>query len=738
MADELKWLQFYDNVGGKNTRYSATTTPVFDATEQQNMETIVRGGFRKIDGYARFMESPIVDESSAVLMRGSVLPTAESDAWTGAGPGTATSAVSGGIFTVTEDNAGAVSERYFNAEAGFTSGTDAVYEARCSVNSGYTASGVYVTSVCVLDDATDRFELVAVEVSGTKQIGVLTTTGDRTVSGSYSNLTDHDWTEFTRYRVTYDASGNVDVFINDLTTASITIAVSSLPASTETSRAAFGSYEAATTVVSNWDYVTYEIGALTLSTLAINGIHEFVDETASREILLVAGTSLYKYDSSTGYVTATTGGTAFTSGAKPHFSTFSDPGASNVAAVIITTEDRDTPQIYNGGSTKSDLGGSPPSGKFNAVYHERLFIANTSGEPAAVYFSGFGNPEGDDASGNWDTTNDVFLVDRFSHGEITGLAVENEMLFIFCERGVYRLQGWDQGSFLRELISGNDGCVAPCSIVLGSFGDDRRKGVFFRDRDGYKWTDGQVGNVIRVSEKIRPTLDDDVNFSQLGNEAAFVDRNRNLVGWGATLGTDTTNSIVYSLDYINGAQQQPDGYRVEGWMPFTFNLRAAGNSIISGKEEVLFSDHAGVLFQLNTGTNFDNADIDGFRTTAWMDGGAKHLSKIWRYLVLFIQATGDIDLEIDWGINYQDDFTDNATVNLASAASLLGTTFILGTSTLGTTGLIHVKVPIDITASAIRFRFRTDKKAEPFSMFGFSVGFEPLDWFGSNAIPTVT
>lgn len=726
MPDELRWLEFFDHTGGLNTRNSATTTPQYDALQQRNIDSIVRGGFKKANGYSRHVESPLVDESSAVLMRG-IDPTAESDAWTGAGPGSATIASSGGILTITEDAAGSDSERYFNAEGGFTTGTDAVLEVRCVINDGYTASGVYVTSICVLDDGTDRFELCAIESGGTKYIAVLTTTSDRTVVGSYSNLTAHDFTEFTRYRVTYDASGNVDVYINDLTTVALSIAVSSLPASTETSRVAFGSFESATTVVSRWDYLAYEIGALTLSTLAINGIYEFIDESGTRETLVVAGTGLYKVDASTGYYTAISLGTAFTAGAKPHFATFQET-SGGTAIVIITTESSDTPQRYNG-TTAADLGGTPPTGQFVEIYNERCWIL----DGAFLYFSGLGDPEDDDAgSGSWDQTNSVFAIDYFRFGLGKGLISVNDLLLIFAEKAIYRLQGWGVGSFQMEEVSTRNGCVAPNSIVKGPFGDQRREGVFFRDRDGWYWTDGTPGNVIRVSEKILTTIDEDLVASEVNNIVSFLDKRRSLVGWGVTESGEE-NDTCYALDYINGARPQGDGFFLEGWFPYDYPLRSAGQIVVASKERVLFGDHSGNLFLMDDGDNFDNADISGYRTTSWINGGEIMFDKIWRYMRLYLKATGDFNVNISWGINYQDNFTNQKSVNLAAGADLLGSSFVLGSSALGSVGLIYVDIPIDIQSHSIRFKFGTDEKAKPFTIFGFAVGFEPQNYFTANA-----
>lgn len=733
MSDNLQWAHFFDHTGGLNTRNTGTTTPIFDATQMLNIDGIVKGGFRKSSGYSRYAQAPLL--ASGTYMRGTVLPSAESDPWTGAGDAT-TASFSSGIMT-NDESAGATGfQKWHNLEAGFA--TTAAAETRVKVRDAGTLSGVYAYSIMALDNGTKHFELVALQTSGgTKQIGVLTTTADRTVIGSYTSPTDFDWSDgFHRYAASFDSTGNIVIYVDDLVTAFITIAYTSLPASTETARVTFGSYETATVGIQDTDYFVYKIGATTLDTSPVTGIYSFIDETNTQEVIITYGAVTASYSSTTADWSTITGGTAITSGAKPHFVTFNDTTAANAAIVIMTTESRDVVQKYGGGGTKANLGGSPPAGKFVEIYHERCFIANTAAEPSGVFFSAFGDPEDrDSGSGTWDTTNDVFLVDRHRFGQVTGLMSVNDLLLIFAERGLYRLQGWGKGSFLLEIISTRNGCVAPNSLVRGPLGSNRNEGVYFRDKDGYYWTDGQIGSVIRVSEKILTTIDEEFNHSQVNNEAAFLDKRRSLVGWATTQGADTTNSLVYSLDYIQaGRGQQGEQFLAEGWFPHSLPMRAAGVVRESAsKDVVLFSDHAGLVHTLNNGADsYDGADFEGNRSTAWLMMGSPHHDKIFRYVRLYLKAVGDHELTLSWASNFQDDFSNTHMISLAGASDLLGTTFVLGSSLLGTTGLIYESTILDIRGNALRLNFKTSLKDEPFTVLGFSVGFEELDWFESN------
>lgn len=728
-ADKLQWLHFFTHTGGLNTRYSPTSLPIFDATEMQNVENLINGGFRKMKGYSRYTQAPIL--ASGTYLDGATDPTAASDPWTGAGDAAAYSTTSG-IMTLIE-GAGGQFIRYFNAEAGFTTGVDACCERRSRINSGYTASGVYVESLIVLDDGTKRFELVAVETVGVKKIGVLTSTADRTVIGNYTSLVTHDWmTSHHRYRVSFDggAGNTVSVYVDDMTSAATTIGYSALPASTETSRVAFGSFVASTVITTATDYVAYKIGSTSLDVSPVTGIYDFIDEANTQQVLCTAGTKLYRFSTTTNDWVEITGGTAFTSGAKPHFVTFSDTTVSNNAIAIITTESRDTPQKWDG-STRANLGGTPPAGKFCAVYNERLFIANTSAEPSAVYFSALGDPEDrDDQSGTWDQTNDVFLVARHVYGDITGLIVVNSMLLIFSRKGIHRLQGWGKGSFILETVTSRNGCVAPNSIIRGPLGAEANEGVYFRDRDGWHWTNGNIGQVVRVSEKILPTVHGDILSTQVDNECSFLDPNRNLIGWSVT-SSGTTNDYAYTLDYLQAGGKQEDGKLQEGWFPIGHGMRAAGTvRQDAGKDIVLFSDNNGVVHQLDSGDTYDFADIGAYRSTAWISCGAPHLFKGYRYIIVYSDASGAYDLDLDFAINYGDNYTVTKQMDLTPVGDLLGSTFIIGQSILGGINSISSKLPIDLIANSLKIRFGTTGGDQPFNVYGFSLGFEMMnDWF---------
>lgn len=733
--DRIIWEHFFNTVGGINSRDSLLKTPKEDCLAQRNIE-LVSGGFKKANGITRWVEAPLIN--TGTYLQGTIDPTTESDPWTGSGDAS-TLSFSGGVMTNDESAGATGTQKYHQAEAGFTTGTDATVETRMLVQDSGTLSGVYAYSIIVLDDATDRFELVAIESGGTKSVAVLTTTGDRTVIGSYSNVTAHDWTAQTRYRAVYDASGNVDVYINDMKTASFSIAVSSLPASTETSRVAIGSYETATVVVSKTDYVVYKIGALTLDTLTITGVYDFEAKDGTRTKIVTAGTKLFKYNSTNADWDEVSLGTAFTSNADVFF-TVGREDTTGDAILIMTTSSRDTPQKFDG-TNAADLGGTPPNGKYCAVFNDRTWIANTATEPTSVSFSGLGNSEDDDVNtGSWDTTNDVLVPDRYFFGECTGSVPlggspdQGNVLLVFFERGIKRVTGWGKGSFLVETVSARHGCIAPKSLTLFPLGVERNEGVGFRDTDGYYWTNGQVGHVIRISEKVLPTIEEDQSAANADDEVGWYNPERSLVGWSYRTSGGSANDESWGFDYFHAARQdeiRPGGI-AENWGLFDYNATAAGRYHDSAGEIVtVYGNTDGVLYKMDKGTNWDLSDYEGTRTSAWFDAGSPTVAKSWRYLVVHFKAVGDYDVNIEWFINWQETATGSKTINIAGESFLLGTG-VLGTDRLGTIGHIRKKFELNSYGNSIKLRFYTSEQNRAFTVYGYSIGYQVHDWMDSS------
>ena len=117
------------------------------------------------------------------------------------------------------------------------------------------------------------------------------------------------------------------------------------------------------------------------------------------------------------------------------------------------------PVKYDGNSAPSNLGGSPPAGKFCEVYKSRLVLANTTANPNRMFFSPTPDPES-----TWDTANSWIDADH----AITGLAALRNALIVFGQSHHERIVGSTPppGTDMDRAPVDDVGCTDARSIVV--------------------------------------------------------------------------------------------------------------------------------------------------------------------------------------------------------------------------------------------------------------------------------
>lgn len=149
--------------------------------------------------------------------------------------------------------------------------------------------------------------------------------------------------------------------------------------------------------------------------------------------------------------------------------------------VIITASDGTTaPKKYD--TAIANLGGSPPAGKYAAVWKALLLLGNTSAQPQRVYFSTTDyNPE------TWDTTNTFW---DFSF-PVKGFAALRNAVLVYHDDYVSRLRGSTPppgGDMIADDPLFNIGCCDARSIATWN------EQVVWADTDGIYITDGSIPN----------------------------------------------------------------------------------------------------------------------------------------------------------------------------------------------------------------------------------------------------
>jgi len=128
--------------------------------------------------------------------------------------------------------------------------------------------------------------------------------------------------------------------------------------------------------------------------------------------------------------------------------------------------------------TFATMGGSPPAGKFTAIYKDRTLLAGANSAPTAVYFSNPGNPN------LWDTAN-AFISTSLP---VTGLAALRNAILVFHAGTTERIRGNvpPPNTDMTREPAFNVGCADARSIAF--YGDN----VIWVDQAGVWISDGAV------------------------------------------------------------------------------------------------------------------------------------------------------------------------------------------------------------------------------------------------------
>lgn len=128
--------------------------------------------------------------------------------------------------------------------------------------------------------------------------------------------------------------------------------------------------------------------------------------------------------------------------------------------LIIPAGDGTTgPKYYDGVSTVGALAGSPPPGKYAAVFKDRTVLGPTSANKTNTYFSGAADPA------SWDTTNAY----QSTLAPPTGYAALPNALLIFQDTQTSRVRGYNpppQGDFILDDPLFKVGCTDARSIAV--------------------------------------------------------------------------------------------------------------------------------------------------------------------------------------------------------------------------------------------------------------------------------
>lgn len=403
----------------------------------------------------------------------------------------------------------------------------------------------------------------------------------------------------------------------------------------------------------------------------IRSIFELRPTGGNSSILINAGNTIYKWD--TGSSSFVSQGTVVTANLRRHWCQFQD--------LAVGFDGSNAPVRYNG-TTLANLAGSPPAGATVCAAHRNRVWAL---QGRTLHYSALGNAE------DWTTANNAGSVPVPTTRGLggTGLLSIWERLLIFTDSQIFQLFGSGPGTFEVSPINlqyGHRG--SPYGVVAA--GND----IFFANDIGAHAVSvaeslSVVGDVeySAASGVIEPTWQD-VDATNLGNIVAVHDSTRNLVIFLANrLGANNTEAFV--ADYYHLDEQGNPTWSLYSNMPFS---SAAEVSSLNTFREVLFGAYNGYVYRQTAAETDDGTSIP-IQLQFITDLGVPEFHKLWRHMLALVHGASGIitgTFASDFG-EHSIAFTIDPVVG---GGDLIGSTFVIGTSTLGTASFKQVRVPI--------------------------------------------
>ena len=387
--------------------------------------------------------------------------------------------------------------------------------------------------------------------------------------------------------------------------------------------------------------------------------------------------------------------------------------------------------ICDGANSPSKLSGStfsvhptggdynPTGASFTTDFKNHQFYAGfpTTGlGPNILLFS---EPNDDDAFTNSGGSGNINV--GFN---ITGLAKFRDALYIFGKTKIKKLTGSVKADYVLSEVTDNIGCIATDSII--ELGGD----VLFLASDGIRPIQGtaRIGDVEleTVSKPVQQLLQDLPNTHNLGNMTSVVIRNKSQFRYffpsTSTAAADTAG-IIGGLRFAD---------RRVGWeFGELLGIRAfvATSGLINDVEVVLHGDLNGEIYQQESGSTFDTADVTAVYASPFLYFDSTEKRKIFQHISLFTRPEGSSSLNLGIAYNWDDPNTpDPTTYSLTTAGSLsryttTNSTYDASFTFDGSSSPV-LETNIEGSGKSISLIITSTGTQAPYSVSGFSITYQ--------------
>lgn len=358
------------------------------------------------------------------------------------------------------------------------------------------------------------------------------------------------------------------------------------------------------------------------------------------------------------------------------------------------------------GTTLSTIAAAP-KGSAIASHRDRVWVLNGK---TLSYCA-----QGDET--DWSTPNNAgsvpVPVSRGKGG--TALIPMWDRLIIFTHQQIFQLSGTSPSDFV----------ITPINLVYGNSGTSAA--VVSAGNDVYSVDDVGVHG-LSVAETQNLLGDVTYNYvsgpienswKQLAagnhpNMFALNDKQNNLVLFFGSESSNNNDSAWVADYYHLDSRGMPTWTRYTN-MPFACGIEV---KTLSGKEELLFGGYDGIVYKQTAAEQDDTANIP-ISLQYLTDMELPHFDKNIRHLLLFTagrEGLMNVSASFDFG-----DRVINKTVDISSAqGAILGSTFVMGTSAIGTSAFRINRVALPGHGRFVRINLVLDSPAR-LTLGGFMI-----------------
>ena len=305
-------------------------------------------------------------------------------------------------------------------------------------------------------------------------------------------------------------------------------------------------------------------------------------------------------------------------------------------------------------------------------------------------------------------------------GTVTGLIVFREQLIIFTESSILQLTGNTIADFQLKPVTIDIGCIDPDTIQ--ETGGD----VMFLGPDGLRLlsaTDriGDFGLAV-VSKTIQSEFTSFITSNT--SFASVVIREKSqyrLLGFNTNITQNNAKGIL-------GTQFAGQGGAQMAWAE-TRGIRAyvASSRFFQNAETIVFANDDGFVYKMESGNNFDGANIQSTFSTPFLPINDARIRKTFYKAILYTDPQGSVSFDLNLKLDFdQQNIIQPANIvfdNATTEVSFYGNVTYGGTATYGQKLLTLFETQLIGSGFVASLQFESDSTDPPFSLDAVTLEF---------------